>query len=393
VKDAPEEPSPCSPVRPLAGELDLSAITHNIALLRAQAGRQVKIIAPIKANAYGHGVVAVSKHLESLGVEGLATANFDDAVAARGAGVKLPIIMYGSQLPSGVSQLVENGLTPSAYSREMLQALAVHARALGRRIPVHVKVDAGLGRLGVRLDETAAFAREVMASPGLHLEGIYTHIPFSDAAGAEWSSRRLRAFCSAVRAIETEHQIRIDYAQGAASSLLARQIPDELNTISPGHLVFGLCPLNGERAETLGFRKAMRAIRAQLIHIGERRKGDDLAGTGPEGLASDGRVGIILFGMDNGYRMGPTGKPGYVLCRGKRCPVLGVSAEYATIDLAAVADVRLGDVVTIVGRDGAEEIAAEDVAAQLGAPSAAYWMTGLRNVPVALVGQETAASA
>jgi alanine racemase len=125
----------------------------------------------------------------------------------------------------------------------------------------------------------------------------------------------------------------------------------------------------------------LRSLRAQIIHIGRRRVGDDLPGCGPTGLDRDGTVGVILFGMDNGYRQGPVTGDAFMLCHGRRCPVLGVSAEYTVIDLTEVTDAAVGDTVTVIGTDGDDHIAVEDVAAQVGAPSAAYWMIGLKNVP------------
>ena len=118
-----------------------------------------------------------------------------------------------------------------------------------------------------------------------------------------------------------------------------------------------------------------------MIQIGHRRKGDDLPGTGPGGLEADATVGVILLGMDNGYRGVSAGAGAYMLCRGRRCAVLSVSAEYTVVDLSDVPGAEVGDVVTVVGRDGDEEIAVEAVARQLRAPSAAYWMVGLKSVP------------
>ncbi len=366
--------------RPVLAEIDLDAITHNVELIRAKAGRPVKLLMPVKANAYGHGVVEVSQHLEQLGVDGLATANVDDAVAARRGGVTLPILLYGAQLPGGNRYLLEHGLTPTVYDHAGLQAIAA-AGSPSHPINVHVKVDAGMGRLGVRIDECAAFVGDVLGTTGVRLEGMYTHIPFSDDAGETWSRRRLQAFADLVRSVETEYGITIDFAQAAASSVFSRDLPDGLNTISPGHLTFGLHPLSGVRAEAHGFRKALRSLRAQIIHIGRRRVGDDLPGCGPTGLDRDATVGVILFGMDNGYRQGPVPGEAVMLCHGRRCPVLGVSAEYTVVDVTEVTDVAVGDTVTVIGTDGDEHIAVEDVAAQVGAPSAAYWMVGLKNVP------------
>lgn len=366
--------------RPIWADVDLEAITHNIGVLRKKAGRPVKIIVPVKANAYGQGFVEVSRHLERIGVDGLATANVDDALSARRAGVRLPILIYGAQLPDGNGFLIEHDLTPSIYSREGLNALAALADGLGRKISLHVKVDAGLGRLGVRLDEAAAFVREVLARPRLELEGIYTHIPFGDASGEAWSRRRMSAFSDLVSSIETEHGISIPFTQGAASSVFTREFPDPLNTISPGHLIYGLCPIEGVKAESLGLRKALTALRSRLIHVGQRRKGDDVYGTGPDGVSEDVTVGVTLIGMDNGYNPAAPGQTAFMLCNGEPCEVLSVFAEYSVIDLSRVPGAKLGDVVTIIGDDGENRITVEDVAVQVGAPNAAYWMVGLKNV-------------
>ncbi len=367
--------------RPVWGEIDLGAITHNLARLRERAGRPVKVLAPVKAGGYGHGVVPVGLHLERLGVDGLATANLDDALALRDAGATLPILMYGSQLPEGVGVLLEHGLTPTVYSAEGVRALAAAAEGRDGPVAVHVKVDAGFGRLGVRPAEAPALVRDVLAQPQLHLEGIYTHIPFDDSPGAEWSQRALARFARLVAEIETEHGIRVDYAQASASSVLTAGFPDALNTIAPGHLLFGLSPVTGERAESLAFRKALRGLRARLIHVGRYDVGDDLLGSGPDGETEARTVGVILLGMDNGYRSARGDEPAEMLLRGHRCRVLSVSAEYTVLDVTGVPGAAVGDTVTVIGEDGGEQIAVEDVAARLGAPSAAYWMVGLRNVP------------
>jgi alanine racemase len=367
--------------RPLWADVDLGAITHNLALMRERAGRPVRIIAAIKANAYGHGVVAIATHLEACGVDGLATANLDDAVLARRAGVTIPIVIYGSALPGGLEVLVENDLTPSVWTPDALAAVTRLAAETGRTIAVHVKVDAGLGRIGVRLDEAAAFVREVIAAPGVLLEGIYTHLAFSGDEGAVWSRRRLAAYTAVIDEIEAEHGIEIEFTEAAASSILSAAFPDSLTTISPGHLLYGLSPLAGQSAEDLGFRKALTALRGRLIHVGQRRRGDDLARSGPGGATADSTTGVVLIGMDNGYRA-PAGGDAVMLCRGTRCPVLGVSAEYTVIDLTGVPGAVVGDVVTVIGEDGDEEIKVESLAEQVGAPSAAYWMIGLRDVPM-----------
>lgn len=366
--------------RPLWAEIDLGAITHNLARVRELAGRPVRVLAPVKADGYGHGAVVVGRHLASLGVEGLATANFAEAVALREAGVTGRILLYGAPLPDGFGPVLEHDLTPTVYDAAGVAALARLAQDRPARVPVHVKVDCGFGRLGVRFEEAPALVRDVAAAPGLELEGVYTHIPFDDGEGAAWSARRLEAFATLVASLDAEHGA-IPFAEASASAVIGAGIPDALNTIAPGHLLFGLMPLTGRRAEELGFRKALTAVRARIIHLGRREVGDDLLGAPPGGVDAARRVAVILYGIDNGNRgaLAPGGST--MLLRGRRCPVLSVSAEYTVLDVTDVPDAAVGDVVTIIGADGDEKIAVEDVAAALGAPSAAYWMLGLKHVP------------
>jgi alanine racemase len=241
-------------------------------------------------------------------------------------------------------------------------------------VAVHVEVDGGFGRLGVRFDEAADFIRAVLAEPRLRLEGVYTHLPFSDDPGKLWAQRRLAAFTALVHRVEAEHGITIEFAQAAASGALLSDLPDELNTVAPGHLVYGISPLTGVRAEASGFQRALSSVTAPLIHIGQREPGDDLA----DGRASRAqRTAVILFGIHNGSRFAPGA---CALVRGQRCPVQSVTAEYTVIDISAIPAASLGDTATIIGRDGSQEITLEDVAIQQGV-SVGYWMMGLRRVP------------
>ncbi len=364
--------------RPVWAEIELGAITHNIARIRERVDRPVRLIVPVKANAYGHGAVAVGRHLEQIGVDAIATANIDEAIQLRAAGVRLPILMYASQLPAATSYLLAHRLTPTISDRAGLDAAA--AAAGDEPVAVHVEVDAGFGRLGVRFDEAAAFVAAVVAERGVCLEGIYTHLPFSDGGGAAWARRRINAFGELVRQIEAIHGMRIRYAQASASAAVVNSIPDDLNTIAPGHLTYGISPIHGVEAEDLGFRQALRAIRARVIHVGRREPGDDDLAAEPPGAVV--RTAVLLLGIDNGYELSAGAS---VLLRRVRCPVLSVTAEYTVVDTSSLPELVVGDVATIIGRDGADTIRLHEVAALAGR-SAGYWMMGFRRVSLRFVG-------
>jgi len=360
--------------RPVWCEVSLDAITANLATVRRLASRPVKVIATVKANAYGHGAPGVGLHLQALGVNALATANLDDAVAMRDAGVTIPIVMFASNLPEGLGTLVAHQLTPTV--QDLTTAEAIARLAGRRRISVHVKVDAGLGRLGVKLSEARGFVNRLVRMPGITVEGLYTHLPFSDPAQAQWAQRRLEAFTSVVEALQREDGIGIDYAQAAASSILAMRLPDTLNTVAPGHLLFGLNPVSND----VRLAPALRGIKARLIHISHHIADEDVGGYG---AARSPRTGVFLLGTDNGYRV----TDAWVLCRGQRCKVLSVTTEYTVIDLAPVPNSEVGDEVTVVG----EGLPLQEVAGYLGlTPMLAA--ISFRRIPISYINGQTSAS-
>lgn len=366
--------------RPVWAEVSLDAITRNLAAIRKLAGRAVKVIATVKANAYGHGAAAVGLHLQRLGVDGFATANLDDAVDMRRAGVTAPIVMFASNLPDGIPELLAHRLTPTVQD---LATARVISKAAGSPINVHVKVDAGLGRLGVKLSDASRFIADISRIPNIRVEGLYTHLPFGDAAGAEWSRRHLLEFTDLVETVEREQGIGIDYAQAAASAILAGSLPDALNTVAPGHLLFGLSPVAHKSPTDLGLHPALHAIKARLIHIATHGAGDDLALTYGYAIAQRTRTGVFLLGLDNGLRMPPTGSA-WVLCGGQRCRILSVTAEYTVIDLSALTQAAVGDEITVLGRDGTDEIKIEEVAGYLGLSPTLAALT-LRRIPISYI--------
>ena len=364
--------------RPVWAEVHLDAIGANLDEIRRRVGRPARIIATVKADAYGHGIVPVGRYLERIGVDALATANLDDAVALREHGVRLPILMFASNLPEGVGTLLAYGLTPTVY--DIATARGISEIATGP-VNVHVKVDAGLGRLGVKLRHARELILQVARLPHLTVEGVYTHIAFSDDVGEAWSRRRLAAFTDLISELQSRDGLTIRYAEASASSVIACGFPDSLNTVAPGHLLFGLCPVGPGQADMTGFTPALQRVAARLIHVVDHEAGDDIAVSGHYGLSSGARTGVILCGLDNGLRM-PVADGGDMLCHGRRCPIVSVTAEYTVIDLSGVEDPRIGDTVTLIGTDGPETITLEQVARYLGVGSPARLLVDLRRIPM-----------
>ena len=351
-------------------EIDLDAITHNLALIRERAGRPVKLLAPVKANAYGHGVVEVSAcTCKRLGVDGLATANVDDAVCARRAGVTLPILLYGAQLPGG--NALAGRARPHAHRlrpRRRCRPLPQLASA-SRPIRVHVKVDAGMGRLGVRLDECAAFVARRARHTGraargdLHAHPVLRHGRWAVVAPTAAGVHR-RSFAR----VEARARHRDRVRPGGGELGVLQRPPRRRSTRSrPATSRSGCTRSPARRPEAHGFRKALRSLRGALIHIGRRRtRRRPVRAAVRAASTGDATVGVILLGHGQRIPAWPRPASAFVLCRGRRCAVLGVSAEYTVIDVTELADAAVGDTVTVIGDDGGDEIVVEEVAAQHG---------------------------
>ena len=345
-------------VRPNVAEFDLSAIRHNMRALRAISGPEIKYIAALKANAYGHGAAAVARTLADDGdTFALATGSFEDALAIRNAGVELPLMMFGGALPEAFPLLLAHDLMPTVYDRDGARAASEAARAAGRTASVYVKVDAGLGRLGVPLPDALEYLRELERLPGLHVEGVYTHLSFYDEAEREWARSRMHAFDGFLRALEAAG-IEVPVTQALASSCMVAGLTSLGNAVCPGHLLYGVPSVAPAVADTSAFRPVLRSIRSRLIHAGPPRAG--MRGL-PE-RETPARIGVIPLGLADGYRPVAARRAAHALVDGARAPIRGVSLEHITLDLSARPDAGVGDEVVLLGESGGESITLADLA-------------------------------
>jgi alanine racemase len=335
-------------------EMDYVALDGNLAALRRRLAPGVRIIASVKANAYGHGVIEVVRRLAGLGVDTVATGAFSDAVALRRAGFDIDILMLGATLPEGIPQLLEHRLIPTVHTMELAQAVS---RAAREPMRAYVKVDCGHGRLGFPLAGAKAAVEAVAALPGVRVEGIYTHLPFADAKGQAWARDGLARFDVLLAALAGAG-IRIPISQGRASAAIVAGLTDGCTAVCPGGLLYGKSPLDGDFAGAGEFRPVLSAVRSRLIHVSRdvsaSRHGPRLRGSGP--------TGVVPFGRCDGHRPALPGKTGHMLLRGRPVPILGISLEHAVLDLSDIEQPSLGEVVTILGRDGGSHIALDDVA-------------------------------
>lgn len=370
-------------------EVDLAALESNYREIERLAGAGVKIIASVKANAYGHGIVEVAKVLDRLGVYALATGSFEDAVAVREAGLGTRIQMFAGNAPEGAKDLLRYDLIPTVY--DMAGAKAVSAAAT-RMVPVYVKVDAGLGRLGVKLDRALGFIEDVARLPRIAVEGVYTHLSFADAAGKAWSIERLEGFHRLIDALAGAG-LSIPVTQALASAGVAGRIPDRCSAVCTGHLLYGgLSLVAKEVADLSAFRPVLESVKTRLIHVGQQRAGERFLTGGKVVAKAEMTTGVVPIGMFDGYRRPAKGEAPAMLARGRRAPVLGVSLEYVTLDLSGIDAAKPGDEVTVLGGDGGDRIRLDEVAAWQGSSNLEVLMGLDQRLPCRYLGAEPTAA-
>jgi alanine racemase len=339
--------SPRQPERPLWMEIDPAALAHNLGYVRRLAGQR-RLIASVKANAYGHGAVEIARSLEALGIDTLWTGSIAEAIAIREAGIKARILLFAGYLPAEIPQLLARGFVPTIYDRE--GALAV-SRAARTPAPIYMKVDSGLGRLGVPLPEAESLIRNIAALPNIQIEGIYSHLPFGDAGGRDWALAHYQGFATLLERLASKG-IRPAVTQVWASSGLLAQLPDICNAICVGHLLYGLSTVSDEVAPATELRRAMSAVKTRLIHVAHHAAGEDLAINSGYGGKNARVTGVVPLGLGDGMRNPIDGQSLTLLLRGRRVPVLGVSLEHTTLDLTEFGSAEVSDEVTVIGAGG-----------------------------------------
>ncbi len=344
-------------VHPAWIEVDLGRLEQNLARVRAITG-DAAIIASVKANAYGHGVLAVSRTLERAGCEMLATGSFREAVALRDGGVNLPILMFGHCLPQAYPALIRKNLIPTLHAPG--QAEALNEAAGQHTVDAFIKVDAGLGRLGYPIDTAEAAIIEMARLPRLSLKGLYTHLPFSTSAQRDQVRDRFARFAELVARLRRKG-IEFEFVQANASAGLLSGLEGPFNAVCPGHALYGLDPGAEPLATSNGIEPILRGLRARLVQVGAPNGGGSGPSDGYGSAASAKRRGVVPIGQAQGLTSAGVSNRQEVLVGGRRLQVVGISFEHAVVDLND-SDAVAGDVVTFIGCDGEDSISIQEFA-------------------------------
>jgi alanine racemase len=350
------------PGRPTWVEVDLEAIAHNVQRIVEMVGPKVTVLAVLKADGYGHGAIRVARTALNNGARYLGVASINEGTILRQAGIAAPILVLGYTPAWQAREVVLNGLSATVFNLDVARALSRAAADLNGRVRTHVKVDTGMGRLGLLPDEVLPFVLELQKLPNLVPEGIFTHfsVADSDPDYTRWQLNRFQQ----VLAMLAEAGIRLPLAHAANSAAVLTLPESHLDMVRPGIALYGLHPSPQVRCPP-DFRPALR-FKTQVAQVKTLPPGSYVSYGNTYQTSGEQRIAVIPVGYADGFRRAPR-HWGEVLVRGHRAPIVGrVSMDQTMIDVTAIPGVRQGDEAVLIGEQGDEQITAEEVAERLG---------------------------
>ncbi|HHY59417.1 MAG TPA: alanine racemase [Clostridia bacterium] len=351
-------------MRPVWVEVDLEAVAHNFHVVQKLTGAGTKVMAVVKANAYGHGAVEVARRLRQAGASYFGVATQQEALELREAGVEVPILILGFTPLEDAEATVARGITQTVFSLAQGEALSRAAVKLGRPAAVHVKLDTGMGRLGVPPGEEAARLIEELAKlPGLVVEGVFSHLARADEEDKGPALAQIRRFREFLETLQRKGFVVP--LRHLANSAAVMELPEShLNLVRPGIMLYGLYPSPERRPEGISLRPAL-SWKARIVQLKTVPPGTAISYGGSYVTERETLVATLPLGYADGLRRALSNR-GEVIVRGRKVPIIGrVCMDQTMVDVTGIPGVAVGDVVTVIGREGDAEISAADMAGLL----------------------------
>ncbi len=336
-------------------EIDLDHVAENLRTIRSQAGSDCETLVVVKADAYGHGAVPVARTCLENGADMLGVGDSSEAIHLREHGIRAPILILGAIIEEEIGWVVSHGIRPTLHSPDMVDVISNEAERQGTHLPVHMKVDTGMRRLGARPETALNMAKRIKSDNNLKLEGLCTHLSsaYSEGTDGRFTEQQLRRFRSFIDRCE-EHNISFERIHAANSGAIFMYPNSHFSMVRPGIAVYGIQP--GSLAEVdLNLDPAL-SLHSQITFIKgveeEKPVGYDRTYSTEERTL----VGTVPIGYHDGYQFALSNRSD-VLVDGCRCPVIGtVTMDYTLIDLNGVEDPEVGDRVTLIGENGGDRI-------------------------------------
>lgn len=354
--------------RPTHAEIDIRALVHNLNEAKRLAGSKSRILAIVKADAYGHGAVTISEALVRNGIQYLGTALVEEAIELRDAGIKIPIIVLGGIFEEQIPKIAEYGLTPVVYQEGFLKAIANDAGKCNKKINIHIKIDTGMGRIGVLPEDAVDFVKDAASQKNIKVEGIMTHFADADLADKAYAEKQMAEFTSIVDKLDKEG-IKIPYQHIANSAALVSFENDRFNMARPGIMLYGYAPFSNPPVPPLvkggerGFNLIpVMSLKTKILHLKKVSSGTYISYGRTFVAKRDSIIATLPVGYADGYSRALSNK-GSVIVKGKKAPIAGrVCMDMTMIDVTDIDGVDVNDEVVLIGKQGKETITADDIA-------------------------------
>jgi alanine racemase len=344
-------------------EVDLAALVHNFKEIRKKVGAGCKIMAVVKANAYGHGAVPVASALARAGADWLGVASTEEGVELRESGLSLPILVMGGILEPELELLVAHQLSPVVYHPETLSLLEDAAAKSGVPIKIHVKVDTGMGRLGLSPDIAASFIQQIVQRGRLIVQGLMTHFAEADLEDQSYIQEQILHFRRVLKDLD-ERGIKIPLCHLANSAAILYHPTVHFQMVRPGIALYGYAP-GAKTSSDTGLKPCLK-FSTRIVQVKRVPKGTGISYGRSFVTKRESLIASLPVGYSDGYSRRLSNK-GQVIIHGNRAPIVGrVCMDMTMVDITEVPQARIGDSVVLLGQQEDQTITADEMAQWLG---------------------------
>lgn len=354
---------------PIYAEVDLEAFRHNIREIKRLLSPRTKIMAVVKADAYGHGADVLAREAERNGADYLAVARMNEAVRLRNAGVKSPMLLFDNCGPESAERYIELDIRPTINNSAEADAYSAALKAAGRTLKVHIKIDTGMGRLGFLTDSISPgdghgkLADEIVRIaklPFIEVEGVYSHFANADSADKTHACGQLARFKELSDELSSRLQKRPLFHMANSAAIM--EMPEShFDMVRPGIMMYGIYPSKEVGRSRIGLKPVL-SFKSEIIHVKKVGRGFSVSYGSTFVTTRETVIATVPAGYADGYNRLLSSK-GEMLVRGMRAPIIGrVCMDLTMVDVTHISGVALHDEVVLIGSQGAESITAEDIA-------------------------------
>lgn len=340
--------------------INLDAAVFNMESMKRNLASGTEMLGVVKADGYGHGAVPIAKTIEPY-VKGYAVATLEEALVLRSHNVTKMILILGVVHPSKYDTVLDKRIRPSIFTMEQAEAMSELAVKHGIHAKVHVPVDTGMGRIGVSADEVGADLTARIASlPGISVEGVFTHFARADEMDKASADRQMKRYEHFVKLLSARGvEISIKHCANSAAIIDLKNA--HMDMVRAGISIYGMYPSDQVNKNAVSLQPVM-GLKSFVTYVKDVEKGQEVSYGGTFTAPASMRIATIPVGYGDGYPRNLSGK-GYVLMKGKRAPILGrVCMDQFMVDVTCIPEVQVDTEVTLIGKDGREEIRVEDLA-------------------------------